>query len=231
VADPLPVVLVIEDESSIRRFIRVTLKANSFSVVEAENGLEGLSLAGSHHPEIVLLDLGLPDMDGLEVIKKLRGTNAVPVIVLSARGKEKDKVAALEAGADDYLTKPFGVKELVARIHVSLRHARRPEQGPEEPIFKSGQLRVDQNKRQVFVGKQEIHLTPLEYKLMAVLICHAGRVVTQQQLLREVWGQVRDDKQYLRIYIHQLRQKLEPNPVRPRYLITEAGVGYRLREE
>ena len=231
-ADPLPVVLIIEDESSIRRFVGVTLKSNGFSVVEAGTGSEGLSLAGSHRPEVILLDLGLPDMDGLDLLRKIRKSSSVPVIILSARGKERDKVSALQAGADDYLTKPFSVQEWVARIRVSLRHARRPEQGPEEPVFESGGLRVDLEKREVFVGKKEIHLTPIEYKVLTVLIRRAGKVVTQQQLLEEVWGQVRGDQtQYLRIYIHQLRQKLESNPVRPRYLITEAGVGYRLKEE
>jgi two-component system KDP operon response regulator KdpE len=231
-SDPVPVVLMIEDELPIRRFVRATLANQGFSFVEATTAAEGLSLAGSHKPEIVLLDLGLPDLDGLEVIRKLREWTSVPIIVISARGKEKDKVAALDAGADDYLTKPFDVGELMARMRVALRHARRSPQGPDEPVFTSGKLRVDLAKRQVFVGDKEVHLTPIEYKVLSVLVRHAGRVVTQRQLLLEVWGQARDEQtHYLRIYVHQLRQKLEANPVRPRYLMTEAGVGYRLKDE
>lgn len=229
---PEPCVLIIEDELPIRRFVRATLNSQGFSLVEAETGKEGLALAASHNPEVVLLDLGLPDIDGLEVIKRLREWTSVPIIVISARGKEKDKVTALDAGADDYLTKPFGVGELLARIRVSLRHARRTTQGPDEPVFEVGELRVDFSKRQVVLSAQEVHLTPIEYKLLAMLARHAGKVVTQRQLLLDVWGQTRDEHtNYLRIYIHQLRQKLEPNPARPRYLLTEAGVGYRLKSE
>ncbi len=231
-ADPMPVVLMIEDELPIRRFVRATLQNQNFSLMETETGQEGLSLAASHHPEVVLLDLGLPDIDGLDVIKKLREWTSVPIIVISARGKEKDKVAALDSGADDYLTKPFGVAELMARIRVSMRHARQVGREADEPVFEIGDLRVDLAKRQVFLGTREIHLTPIEYKVLTMLIRHAGKVVTQRQLLLDVWGQARDEQtHYLRIYVHQLRQKLEPNPVRPRYLITEAGVGYRLRDE
>jgi two-component system KDP operon response regulator KdpE len=230
-ADPLPIVLIIEDELPIRRFIRATLPSHGFSLIESTTGKEGLALASSHNPEIILLDLGLPDMDGLDVIRQLRARTTVPVIVISARGKEKDKVAALDAGADDYLTKPFGVGELLARIRVSLRHARQADGGPEEPVLRTGELCVDLEKRQVWVGKREIHLTPIEYKVLALLARHAGKVVTQRQLLLDVWGQARDEQtHYLRIYIHQLRQKLESNPARPKYLITEAGVGYRLKE-
>ncbi len=229
---PNPSVLMIEDELPIRRFVRATLGSQAFALIEAKTAAEGLALAASHNPEIVLLDLGLPDLDGLDVIKRLREWTSVPIIVISARGKEKDKVSALDAGADDYLTKPFGVSELMARMRVSLRHARRTAAGPDEPVFEVGELRVDLGKRQVFLGKREIHLTPIEYKLLSVMIRYAGRVVTQRQLLLEVWGQARDEQtQYLRIYVHQLRQKLEPNPVRPRYLLTEAGVGYRLRDD
>jgi len=227
-----PMVVLIEDEMAIRRFVRATLENQGFSLVEAPTANEGLSLVGSHRPEVVLLDLGLPDMDGLEVIAKLREWTAVPIVVLSARGKEKDKVAALDAGADDYLTKPFGVGELMARIRVSLRHARQTASQTSEPVFETDQLRVDLDKRQVWIGKKEIHLTPLEYKVLQMLVRHAGKVVTQKQLLLEIWGEAREEQtHYLRIYVHQLRQKLEPNPVRPRYLITEAGVGYRLRYE
>ncbi len=230
--DADPIALIIEDELPIRRFLRATLGSHGFRFVEADSGKEGVALAASHHPEVVLLDLGLPDIDGLWVINRLREWSSVPIIVISARGKEKDKVAALDAGADDYLTKPFGVAELMARIRVCLRHARRVDAGPDEPVFESGELRVDLAKRQVLLGKREIHLTPIEYKVLALLVRHAGKVVTQRQILLDVWGQARDEQtQYLRIYIHQLRQKLESNPVRPRYLLTEAGVGYRLKDE
>lgn len=228
---PLPIVLMIDDELPIRRFVRATLDAQGFTFLEAATAAEGMSLAASHKPDIILLDLGLPDSDGLEVIKKLREWATVPIIVISARGKEKDKVTALDCGADDYLTKPFGVAELLARIRVSLRHARRTADGSDEPVFESGDLRMDLSKRQVFVGKREIHMTPIEYKLLALLVRHAGKVVTQRQLLMDVWGQAQDEQtHYLRIYIHQLREKLEDNPARPRYLFTEAGVGYRFKE-
>ena len=223
--------LIIEDETAIRKFIRAAFSSQEIKLIEAGSGEEGLSLAASHRPEAILLDLGLPDMDGLEVIKKLREWSRAPVIVLSARGKEKDKVRALDAGADDYLTKPFSVGELMARIRVSLRHARSVSVA-DEPEFKTGDLRADLAKRQVFMGKREVHLTPIEYKVLTMLIRPAGKVVTQRQLMLEIWGEAREEQtHYLRIYIHQLRQKLEENPVRPRYLITEAGVGYRLREE
>ncbi len=224
-------VLIIEDELPIRRFIKAAVSNQGIKLIEAPTAQEGLALAASHNPEIILLDLGLPDMDGLEVIRRLREWNKVSIIVLSARGKEKDKVLALDAGADDYLTKPFGVGELMARIRVSLRHARIVPSA-DEPEFTIGDLRIDLAKRQVFMGKQEIHLTPIEYKVLAMLVHHAGKVVTQRQLLLEIWGEAREEQtHYLRIYIHQLRQKLEDNPARPRYLITEAGVGYRLRTE
>ena len=223
--------LIVEDELPIRRFIKAAFSSQNIKLIEAVTGAEGLSLAASHRPDVLLLDLGLPDMDGIEVIRELRKSSTVPIIVLSARGKEKDKVLALESGADDYLTKPFSVGELIARIRVSLRHLR-TEQGVEEPEFRFRDLRVDLEKRQVFMGKREIHLTPIEYKLLALLVRHAGKVVTQRQILLEIWGEAREEEtHYLRIYIHQLREKLEDNPVRPRYLITEAGVGYRLKEE
>ncbi len=226
------VVLIIEDELPIRKFVRATLTSQGFTLVEAAKGEEGLTLAASHRPELILLDLGLPDVDGLEVIQRLREWTAIPILVLSARGKERDKVAALDAGADDYLTKPFGVGELLARIRAALRRAQRVDAATGETVFATGELRVDVAKRQVFVGQREIHLTPLEYKVLALLVRHAGKVVTQRQLLTDVWGQAREEEtHYLRIYVHQLRQKLEANPVRPRYLLTEAGVGYRLRTD
>ena len=231
-AETSATILAIEDELPIRTFIRVTLTSQQFSVVEATTGAEGMSLAASHRPDIVLLDLGLPDMDGLKVIQALRAWTTMPIIVISARGKERDKVAALDAGADDYLTKPFGVGELLARIRVSLRRARRSSEGPDEPVFVVRDLRVDRATRRVSLGTREVHVTPIEYKLLSMLVQHAGKVVTQRQLLLDIWGEAHEDQaHYLRIYVHQLRQKLEANPARPRYLLTEAGVGYRLKDE
>ncbi len=226
------VVLMIEDELPILKFVRATLDSQGARLIEAQTGKEGLALAASRRPDLILLDLGLPDIDGLEIIRQLREWAVIPIIVVSARGKERDKIAALDAGADDCLTKPFGVGELMARIRVCLRHTRQTATGTDEPIFEIGALRVDLAKRHVWLDGKEVHLTPIEYKLLAMLVRHAGKVVTQKQLLAEVWGQSRDDQsQYLRVYVHQLRQKLEHNPLRPRYLITEAGVGYRLRDD
>jgi two-component system KDP operon response regulator KdpE len=227
-----PVVLIIEDEPQMRRFLRATLRAHDYQVVEAATAREGLMQAAGRNPEIVLLDLGLPDADGLEVARTLRQSTRTPIIVLSARGQERDKVAALDQGADDYLTKPFGVQELLARIRVALRHAAIPADAPPEPVFQVGDLRVDLIRRNVFRGSQEVHLTPTEYKLLAALIRHAGRVITHRQLLQEVWGMSYvEQTHYLRVYMAQLRHKLEPDPARPRLLTTEPGVGYRLREE
>jgi two-component system KDP operon response regulator KdpE len=227
-----PMVLIIEDEPQMRRFLRATLRAHDYQVVEAATAREGLMQAAGRNPEIVLLDLGLPDADGLEVARTLRQSTRTPIIVLSARGQERDKVAALDHGADDYLTKPFGVQELLARMRVALRHAALPADAPPEPVFQAGDLRVDLIRRQVFRGGQEVHLTPTEYKLLAALIRHAGRVITHRQLLQEVWGaSYVDQTHYLRVYMAQLRHKLEPDPARPRLLTTEPGVGYRLREE
>jgi two-component system KDP operon response regulator KdpE len=226
------VIVVVEDESLIRRFLRAALTSHGYQPVEAVNGQEGLALVTARQPDLVLLDLGLPDIDGLEVTQRLREWTTIPIIVLSARGQEQDKVAALNAGADDYLTKPFGVDELLARMRVALRHAARATQGTHETIFTLGNLRVDLERRQVFVADDEIHLTPIEYKLLTTLIEHAGKVVTQRQLLQVVWGpQYATETQYLRVYMGQLRHKLEADPARPRYLLTELAVGYRLAAE
>ncbi len=227
-----PVVLVIEDEPQIRRFLRATLSAHGYRLVEAATAQEGLMHAATRQPEIVILDLGLPDLDGLELTRQLREWSAMPIIVLSARGQESDKVAALDAGADDYLTKPFGVGELLARMRVALRHTARIAQEPGEAVFTVGDLRIDMARRQVFVTNQEVHLTPIEYKLLTTLVRYAGKVVTHHQLLREVWGPgASSETHYLRVYMGQLRHKLEANPARPRYLVTESGVGYRLRTD
>jgi len=226
------VILVIEDELAIRRFLNPYLKGQGFNVLEADAGEEGLSLADSRHPDIILLDLGLPDMDGLEVIERLRERTDVPVIILTARGKEEDKVKGLDAGADDYLTKPFGVEELLARIRVALRHGRKG--GEEKPAesFESGDLKVDLATRTVRLRDSEIHLTPHEYGILVLLFRRAGKVVTQKQILREIWGHAgHEQEHYVRLYIHQLRGKIEDDPARPRYIITESGVGYRLKEE
>jgi len=227
-----PLILVIEDDSQIRRFLRVTLTSNGYNLIEATAALEGTKQVGLHHPDLIILDLNLPDLDGLEVARQLREWTSVPIIVLSVRNQEKDKVAALDAGADDYLTKPFGTEELLARIRVALRHAIRELQGTDEPIFTVGDLHVDLAHRQVMVGDQEVHLTPIEYKLLLILIQHAGKVITRRQLLHDVWGPTyTDESHYLRVYMGQLRHKLEADPTRPRYLITEPGVGYRLKAE
>jgi two-component system KDP operon response regulator KdpE len=231
-ASPAPTVLVIEDEPQIRRFLRATLPAHGYRLLEAGTAQDGLTQAAMHQPELIILDLGLPDLDGLEVTRRLREWTTVPILVLSARGQETDKVVALDAGADDYLTKPFGTQELLARMRVALRHAAHLRQEPQEPVFTVGELRVDLTHRRVDVASQEIHLTPIEYKLLTVLVRYAGRVVTQRQLLQEVWGPHQTSAtHYVRVYMGQLRHKLEANPARPRYLVTEPGVGYRLKTD
>ena len=223
-----PVVLLVEDEPQMRRFLRVALEGSGYRYLEASTAREGLDHAAQHKPQLILLDLGLPDMDGLEVMARLREWSRTPVIVISARGQEADKVKALDLGADDYLTKPFGTSELLARIRVALRHADPATQS--DPVFQLDRWRVDLAKRQVLVEGKEIHLTPLEYKLFTTLIHHAGKVVTHRQLLKEVWGNVAGAQPlYLRVYMTQLRHKLEVDPSRPVYLQTEPGVGYRLR--
>ncbi|MGH2541782.1 MAG: response regulator [Ardenticatenaceae bacterium] len=230
--DSPPLILLIEDEPQIRRFLRATLAAHGYRLSEAGTGKGGLDQAALQQPSLLILDLGLPDMDGLEVTRQLREWSEIPIIILSARGQERDKVAALDLGADDYLTKPFGVGELLARIRVALRHAERASSEPTPPVFITGALRVDLGHRQVFVRDEEVHLTPIEYKLLAMLVQHAGKVLTHRQLLREVWGPAyTTETHYLRVYMGQLRHKLEADPARPHYLRTEPGVGYRLVEE
>ena len=226
---PGPVVVLIEDAPEIRRFLRATLIGHGYRLVEAETGREGLQAAETRQPDLIILDLGLPDLDGLEVIRRLREWTAVPIVVLSARGQEADKVAALDAGADDYVGKPFGVGELLARMRVSLRHAERTVRDVEEQAYKAGDLVVDLAQRRVTVNGQDVHLTPIEYRLLTTLIKHAGKVLTHKQLLKEVWGRPYDDQpHYLHVFMNQLRRKIEPDPARPRHLLTEPGVGYRL---
>ncbi len=223
-----PLVLVVEDEVPMRRFLRAALQAHGYRFLEAGTAQEATLLAASHQPAVLLLDLGLPDMDGLELTRRLREWMQTPIIVISARGREDDKIRALDAGADDYLTKPFGTGELMARIRVALRHQRGSVE--EAPVFEVGDLRVDPAKRQVFRLGQEVHLTPTEYKLLIALVKHAGKVLTHDQLLREVWGRAKGAQPlYLRVYMAQLRHKLEADPARPQILQTEQGVGYRLR--
>ncbi len=225
-----PVAVIVEDERQIRRFLRTALEGEKFAVYEAETGKQGLTEAATRKPDLVILDLGLPDRDGVDVIRDLRGWSDVPVIVLSARVREEDKIDALDAGADDYLTKPFGVGELMARVRVALR--RRAASGDDgQPLgeFRFGNVRVDLVNRQIYRADQQIHLTANEYRLLTVLIRNAGKVLTHRQLLKEVWGPSHvEDSHYLRTYMAHLRQKLESDPSQPKYLITETGVGYRL---
>ena len=223
-------ILLIEDEPQMRRFLRITLKGHGYRLIEAVTGQEGLTETATRNPDIVLLDLGLPDIDGLEVTKQLREWSEVPIVVISAREQEADKIKALDAGADDYLTKPFGAGELLARIRVALRHKAMQHSGGNDVIFELGNMKVDLAKRQVLLDDNEVHLTPIEYRLLTVLIKHAGKVITHSQLLKEVWGAAYSSQtHYLRVYMTQLRHKLEADPARPSFLINEPGVGYRLK--
>lgn len=221
-------VLVIDDEKSILRFLRASLEENGFTVIEATSGKMALVLAAAKKPNVILLDLGLPDMDGLEVLTRLREWTSAPVIVISARGQETDKIAGLDSGADDYLTKPFGVEELLARIRAALRHAERAKEEP-QPVYKHDDLKIDLTARRVWLGKKEVRLSPLQYNLLASLARNAGRVVSQGQLLKEMWGpEATGTPESLRILVHQTRHRIERDPVRPRHLKTEPAIGYRL---
>jgi two-component system KDP operon response regulator KdpE len=226
--------LVIEDEPPIRRFLRASLSGEGYRLAEAETGQQSLSMAATQPPDLVILDLGLPDMDGLQIIEELRRWSQMPIIILSARGQEKDKVIALDRGADDYLSKPFGMGELLARIRVALRHQARIS-GPSAGAatrFSVGDLTVDLEARRVFMHGQEVHLTPIEYRLLTTFVQHAGKVLTHRFLLKEVWGPGHtEETHYLRVFTANLRRKLEADPARPRYLLTEQGVGYRLAAE
>ena len=224
-----PTILVIEDEPPLRKFLRATLESQNFKVIEATRGEEGLRHASVGQPDLVILDLGLPDIDGIEVTRRLRAWTSTPIIVVSARGREQDKVSALDAGADDYLTKPFGVGELLARLRVALRHLAAADGDTGDPVFNVGDLKVDLARREVWVRGAAVRLTPNEFRLLSVLVKNAGKVLVHSHLLREVWGPgSAEDTHYLRVYMNQLRQKIEVNPSRPAYLITEPGVGYRL---
>lgn len=228
-SDAGPRVLVVDDEAPIRRFLRAALAAHSLEIFEAATGRDALSAVIAHRPDIIILDLGLPDLDGIEVTKKLREWTKIPIIILSVREHEQEKIAALDAGADDYLTKPFGIGELLARIRVALRRAAPTN---ESPVFSTGELKVDLARRIVQVAGQETPLTPTEYDLLRVLVTNAGKVLTHHQLLREVWGVGYEQETHmLRVNISNLRRKLEIDPTRPHYILTEPGVGYRLRSE
>ena len=220
-------VLIIDDEEAIRRFLRVTLSSQGYTVLEAATGNEGLANAANEKPDVIILDLGLPDLDGVAVTRLLREWTRIPIIILSVRGSEKDKISALDAGADDYLTKPFGVGELLARIRAALR---RTVQTTGEPVFVAGNLKVDLSRRLVTISGQEVQLTPNEYGLLHALVSNAGKVLTHHHLLREVWGaEYGEEFHMLHVNISNLRRKIESDPARPRYIITEPGVGYRIR--
>jgi two-component system, OmpR family, KDP operon response regulator KdpE len=225
-----PHILVIDDEPQILRAMRTILTEKQFKVTAANRGEEGLALAAANEPDLIILDLGLPDMDGVEVCTRLREWTQVPIIILSVRDSERDKVAALDRGADDYLTKPFGIEELLARVRVALRHSARAQsgQGPQSKIIKAGPLTIDLAWHIVKRGEEEVKLTGTEYKLLACLASHHGRVLTHQSILTRVWGEAdADHTEYLRVYIRQLRKKLEADPERPQYILTEPGIGYR----
>jgi two-component system KDP operon response regulator KdpE len=222
-------VLIVDDEPAIRRFLRVTLTAQAYNTIEAASGQEALSKAAADKPDIIVLDIGLPDINGIEVTRLLRQWTQIPIIILSVRGAESDKIAALDAGADDYLTKPFGVGELLARLRATLRRA---AQTTSEPVFTSGSLKVDLARRLITVSGLEVQLTPTEYELLRVLVTHSGKVLTHHFILREVWGaEYGEEFHMLHVNISNLRRKIEPDPTRPQFIITEPGVGYRLRTD
>jgi two-component system KDP operon response regulator KdpE len=227
-------ILVIEDDRPIRRFLEAALTDAGFEVIEADTGRMGITHILTRPPDLILLDLGLPDMDGMEIISRVREWSQVPIIIVSARGREDEKVEALNAGADDYLTKPFGVSELLARIRVALRHAAVIKAGGQDAVsrFEVGDLVVDMGNRRVFVRDVEVHLTPIEYRLLTTLVKNAGKVLTHRYLLEQVWGPgYLEQTHYPRIFVASLRRKLEDDPAEPRYLLTEQGVGYRLVED
>ena len=227
-----PLVLVVEDEPQMRKFVKIALESHDYRVLEAATGGEALRQAAAYTPDAVLLDLGLPDMDGVDVTARLREWSRVPILVISARGQEESKVRSLDGGADDYLTKPFGAAELMARLRVALRHAATSREAPSPVVRIGDDVEVDLVRRLVRARGQEVHLTPIEYKLLTTLVRHGGMVMTHRQLLEEVWGPGHGHQmQYLRVYMTQLRHKLEAVPARPRYLVTEPGIGYRLRLE
>jgi len=225
-------VLIVEDEKQMRRFLRTTLTALDYRVLEAETFAEALVAVTTHNPDVILMDLGLPDGDGVDLTRRIRAWNRVPIIVLSARGREEDKVVALDEGADDYLTKPFGANELLARIRAAMRRSASASAGSPPAVLEIGPLRIDQAKREVKVGEKEIRLTPIEYRLLVCLASNAGKVLTHNQILKEVWGRpYAGETHNLRVFMAALRRKVEEDPARPRLLLTESGVGYRLKDD
>ena len=226
-----PLVLVVEDEREMRRFIRASLTSHSYRVQEAERASEAIALATSQNPDLMLVDLGLPDGDGIDLTRQLREWCRTPILVISARGREDDKVAALDAGADDYLTKPFGVNELLARMRVALRHADERASLNVQQVLEFGTLRVDLVRREVTLEGVEVHLTPTEYKMLVLLGRNAGKVLTHRQILRDVWGPAYESQtHYVRVHMAELRKKIEEDPARPKLIVSEPGVGYRLRD-
>jgi two-component system KDP operon response regulator KdpE len=231
--DNKPYILVVEDDRPIRNFITASLKAQGFKYIETDKGMEAIVLSMSHKPDLIILDLGLPDMDGIDVITKVREWSKIPIIIVSARENERQKIEALDKGADDYLTKPFGIGELLARIRVSLRHSRASNNEKDNiEIFKIKSLVVDFDKRKVTINNEDIHLTPIEYKIMALLCKYAGKVLTHSFIINEIWGTaVGNETQSLRVFMASLRRKIEKNPAEPQYIYTEVGVGYRLADD
>ncbi|MCF7914569.1 MAG: response regulator [Spirochaetaceae bacterium] len=229
-----PLILIVEDDPPIKNFLRTSLKNHGYRLLLVEKGGEAISMTASHMPDLILLDLGLPDIDGIEVIRQLRSWSRIPVVVVSAREQERSKIEALDSGADDYLTKPFSIGELLARIRVALRHSQigASENPLQNTEFRVGDLVVDMEHRRVKTNGKAVHLTPTEYKIVALLAKHAGKVLTHRFILKEIWGPSSvGESQYLRVFMANLRRKIEPDPTQPRYLITEIGVGYRLLDE
>lgn len=231
--DVKPLVLVVEDEDAICNFITAILNANGYQVVKTNTGKEGLSMAASHAPDVILLDLGLPDMDGVEILKSIRQWSKTPIVVVSARGHEREKVEALDLGADDYVVKPFGTSELLARIRTALRHSPKSMGGESNGIEKItiGDLEIDYSKRTVSLSGEKVHLTPVEYKILTLLSKNAGKVLTHDYIMREIWGLYNNDSHTLRVNMANIRRKIEANPGAPKYILTEMGVGYRMVEE
>ncbi len=226
-----PLVLLVEDEAPLRKFLRASLASHGYRLLEAQSSNEAMQLLTSHAPDLIVLDLGLPDRDGLDFTREIRAFTETPIIVVSARGKEQDKVLALDAGADDYLTKPFGVQELLARIRVAIRHAERLRGTATTETFDAGPIHIDFARREVTVDGREVHLTPTEYRMLALLAKHAGKVLTHRQILKDVWGPAYvAHPHYVRVHMAELRKKVEADPARPKWLVTEPGVGYRLRD-